>query len=118
LNVVGPEEMLELRGVEGGVARLDEERDVGAGREGLDEVGGRTGSGALGQALAVGRPVPVMVVDVDGEDVVLTRLLDECTHRRERGPHGAREAVGILVLVVVEDVDDDEGETVSHRIGR
>jgi hypothetical protein len=91
------------------VACLDDEEGVLGRGDRLDQLAVAALHDALEQLGSAGVPVAVEVVDVDDlEVVVIGGALDQVGDVRQHLAHRPRELVGVLVLVGVEHVDDNQ----------
>ena len=106
LDVALAQEVVERGAVERAVADLLQEVGVVRGHDRLDEIRPLPVQRLVDQVVAGGAEVLVVVVDVD--EVVALGLGDHPGERRDDGLDVAREHVGVLVVVRIEHVDDEQ----------
>ena len=81
---------------------------AGAARSGCTSSGVGALERPLGQLAARSGPLAVVVVDVDQQALLGARLLEQPHDRRQCHRHRLRQRLGVLMLVAVEHVDDDQ----------
>jgi hypothetical protein len=117
LDVLLREQVLQRRLVEDRVPRLDDEQRVVARHDRLHEAPELALEHLLDERVPIGVPGAEVVVDVDGQHVLLAGALDQARHRGQALLDRGDELLGVGVLVAVEHVDDDQGGP-GHRPGR
>jgi hypothetical protein len=101
------EEVADRSLVEDRMAALDQERRVVGRHERLDQLGVAARQRAPHELGAAGLPGLVVVVDVDGQRLV-ARALEQGGDPRDGLARRGGQRLGVVVVVVVEHVDDEE----------
>ena len=117
LDLLDLQQMVDGGLVEDRVAALGDERRVRVRQQRLDELRPAAVERGADQVVARALPVLVVVVDVDRQGVVGPRgAVAQLDHLRQLLRHRFGELLGVLMVVGIEHVDDDEGGA-SH-LGR
>jgi hypothetical protein len=120
-DAVLAEQILQRCLVEDRVARLDDEQRLLVRPDGFHQVGLGSAHRGLHHVVHLGAPTPEVVVDVNDLAGPRAGLLDQLAHHRHRAPRRRDQEIGVVMVVTIDHVDDDEGRSAHdalHEDGR